>query len=418
MIGYHEALEIILRESARLEARRCAPEHALGHVLAESIASEEYLPPFDNSAMDGFALHVGGATLRTGSEFDVAGAQAAGDERVEAVHGAWEIMTGARMPEGLDAVVPVEQVEVLSRDPEGRPARIRLTADVEAGQHLRLRGEDVMRGAPVLEAGTRLGPQHLMVMAALGVQSVSVVRQPLVAVITTGRELVDDPTQPLASGEIRNSNGPFLAARVMAAGADVVFRETVSDEPTAFLSALERALDAGADVVLSTGAVSMGRYDFVPDALRGVGATLHFHKVRIRPGKPLLFARLAGGQLYFGLPGNPVSSAVGLRFFVEPSLRALTGMAPERPLRVPLAAAYRKRAPLRFHLKGRVAVDEAGRLQAQVLPGQESFRILPLLAANAWIVVSEEAETPEAGDLVDVYGLGHLEAPLMGEVRA
>jgi molybdopterin molybdotransferase len=162
----------------------------------------------------------------------------------------------------------------------------------------------------------------------------------------------------------------------------------------------------------------MGRYDFVPDALRGVGATLHFHKVRIRPGKPLLFARLAGGQLYFGLPGNPVSSAVGLRFFVEPSLRALTGMAPERPLRVPLAATYRKRAPLRFHLKGRVAIDEAGRLQAQVLPGQESFRILPLLAANAWIVVSEEAEAPEAGDLVDVYGLGHLEAPLMVEVQA
>jgi len=334
------------------------------------------------------------------------------------VHGAWEIMTGARMPEGLDAVVPVEQVEVLARDAHERPVRIRLMADVEAGQHVRLRGEDVMRGAPVLEAGTRLCPQHLMVMAALGVQSVSVVRQPLVAVITTGRELVDDPAQPLASGEIRNSNGPFLAARVIAAGADVVFRETVSDEPAAFLSALERALDAGADVVLSTGAVSMGRYDFVPDALRGIGATLHFHKVRIRPGKPLLFGRLAGGQLYFGLPGNPVSSAVGLRFFVEPSLRALTGMAPERPLRVPLAAAYRKRAPLRFHLKGRVAVDGAGRLQAQVLPGQESFRILPLLAANAWIVVPEAAEAPEAGDLVDVYGLGHLEAPLMGEVQA
>lgn len=411
MIGYDEALAIIQREAARLDVRHCTPEQALGQVLAETVASGEHLPPFDNSAMDGFALHVGGATLRTGSEFDVAGAQAAGDERVEATGGAWEIMTGARMPEGLDAVVPVEQVEVLARDADDRPLRIRLMADVEAGQHVRLRGEDVMQGATVVEAGTRLAPQHLMVLASLGVASVAVARRPRLAVITTGRELVDDPTRPLASGEIRNSNGPFLEARAVAAGADVVLRETVSDEPAAYLAALERALAAGADVVLSTGAVSMGRYDFVPDTLRDIGASIHFHKVRIRPGKPLLFARLAGGQLYFGLPGNPVSSAVGLRFFVEPALRAMTGLAPERPLRVPLAAAYRKRAPLRFHLKGRAEVDGQGRLQARVLQGQESFRVLPLLAANAWIVVAEDADSPEAGDLVDVYALGHLEAP-------
>ncbi|GAB3749768.1 molybdopterin molybdotransferase MoeA [Lysobacter olei] len=418
MIGYDEALATILREASRLDVRRCTPEQALGHVLAAPVASGEYLPPFDNSAMDGFALHVGGATLRVGTEFDVAGAQAAGDARVEATPGAWEIMTGARMPEGLDAVVPVEQVDVLARDADGRPTRIRLAADVEAGQHVRLRGEDVVRGAPVINAGTRVAPQHLMMMAALGVQVVDVVRRPCVAVITTGRELVDDPTRTLASGEIRNSNGPFLAARAIEAGADVVLRETVTDDPAALLSALERAIEAGADVVLSTGAVSMGRYDFVPDTLRGIGATTYFHKVRIRPGKPLLFARLAGGQLYFGLPGNPVSSAVGLRFFVEPALRAMTGLAPERPLRVPLAAAYRKRAPLRFHLKGRLEVDGAGRLQARVLPGQESFRILPLLAANAWVVIAEDAEAPEAGDLVEVYGLGHLEAPRMDEVRA
>lgn len=418
MIGYDEALAVILREAVRLEPRRCSPEQALGHVLAEPVASEEHLPPFDNSAMDGFALHVGGATLRTGTEFDVAGAQAAGDDRVEAAHGAWEIMTGARIPEGLDAVVPVEQVEVLGFDADGRPLRIRLSAEVEAGQHVRLRGEDVRRGTQVVEAGTRIEAQHLMVMAALGVQTVSVARRPRIAIIATGRELVDDPAQPLQSGEIRNSNGPFLAARAIEAGADVVFRETVSDEPPAFLVALEHALDAGADVVLSTGAVSMGRYDFVPDTLRGIGATIHFHKVRIRPGKPLLFARLAGGQLYFGLPGNPVSSAVGMRFFVEPALRALTGMTPERPIRVPLAAKYRKRAALRFHLKGRLEVDGTGRLQARVLPGQESFRILPLLAANAWIVVPEDAPSPEAGDLVDIYGLGHREAPRMSEVQA
>lgn len=410
MIGYDEALATILREAGRLDVRPCAPGQALGHVLAEAVTSGEDLPPFDNSSMDGFALRAEGDALRAGSEFDVGGAQAAGDPRVRAAAGAWEIMTGACLPEGLDAVVPVEQVEVLANAANGAAARIRLLNDVTPGQYVRLRGADVMRGTSVIPAGTRIAPQHLMLMAALGVRAVQVARRPRVAILTTGRELVDDPTRTLASGEIRNGNGPFLEART-AAGAEVVMRETVTDDAAVFLAALDRALGHGADVVVSTGAISMGRHDFIPAALHSIGANIHFHKVRIRPGKPLLFARLAGGQLYFGLPGNPVSSAVGLRFFVEPAIHAMTGLAPERPLRVPLAVEYRKRDPLRFHLKGRLEVDGAGCLKAHVLPGQESFRILPLVAANAWIVVPETVNVVNAAEMVDVYGLAHDEAP-------
>src|SRR5690606_26601243 len=210
--------------------------------------------------------------------------------------------------------------------------------------------------------------------------------------------------------------GPFLAARVEAAGASLVLRETVTDEPADFLAALERAITAGADVVLSTGAVSMGRHDFVPDALRSIGADIRFHKVAIRPGRPLLFARLRGGQLYFGLPGNPASAAVGLRFFAEPALRALTGLPPERPLRMPLAADWSKRAALRFHLKGRVELA-GGRLRARVLHGQESFKVQPLLVANAWIVLPSESMDFRTGEMVDVYAPGHAEGLRIEEVE-
>ncbi|TXH65875.1 MAG: molybdopterin molybdotransferase MoeA [Thermomonas sp.] len=408
MIDYSEALAIIQRHAQRLPVQRCTPR--VGHVLAEPVASAEDLPPFDNSAMDGFALHSGGVSVAAGSEFDVVGAQAAGDVAT-CGSGVFEIMTGARLPDGLDTVVPVEQVEVLAQDGAGRPQRIRLLADAEPEQHVRLRGEDVGAGTPVLAAGSRLEAAQLMLLAALGVAEVAVSAVPKVAVLNTGRELVDDPAQALASGEIRNSNGPYLAARLRDAGAEVVLRETVSDDAEAFLAALARALDAGAEMVLSTGAVSMGRYDFVPDALRSLGATIHFHKVKIRPGKPLLFASLPGGQLFFGLPGNPVSSAVGLRFFVEPALRAMTGLPQERPLQLPLAAAFKKRLPLRFHLKGRLEVDAGGQLQARVLAGQESFRIRPLLEANCWIVIDEARDAPAAGTRVQVCGLGHLLAP-------
>ena len=410
MIGYDEALSIILRETRPLPTEACPSLQALDRILAAPVASPAALPPFDNSAMDGFALAAGTRTLPSGSRFEIRGTQVAGDAHADAQHdgeAAWEITTGARVPDGFDTIVPVEQVERL--DADNGASRIRLTADVAPAQHIRRCGEDVPMHAQVLRAGDCIEPQQLMLLAALGIAEVEVSCRPKVAVLTTGRELVDDPAQPLASGEIRNSNGPFLAARVEAAGAQVVHRCTVGDEPELFRVALADALAAGADVVVSTGAVSMGRHDFVPDTLRALGAQLHFHKVGIRPGKPLLFARLVGGALFFGLPGNPVSCAVGQRFFVEPALRAMLGMAAENPLRVPLAADFTVRAALRFHLKGRIDCDAAGQLRARVLGGQESFRILPLVASNAWIVVPGTIGTLAAGTPVDVHGLGHLQ---------
>ncbi|KGM52299.1 molybdopterin biosynthesis protein [Lysobacter concretionis Ko07 = DSM 16239] len=410
MTGYQQALGVILDAARPLAAEPCRTVDALGRITAGPVTSNEDLPPFDNSAMDGFALHAGGQTLAAGTSFEVAGSQSAGDAHQRAGSGAWEIMTGARMPDGLDTVVPVEQVEILQRDAGGRPSRIQLTVDVEPGRHVRKRGEDVRRDATIMAAGTLMQAQHLMLLAGLGISEVAVVRRPRVALINTGRELVDDPAQPLASGQIRNSNGPFLATRLAAAGAELVYRQTVNDEPQAFHAALAAARQAGAEVVISTGAVSMGRHDFIPDALRVIGAEIGFHKVKIRPGRPLLFARLVDGMLFFGLPGNPVSSAVGLRFFVEPALRKMLGLPPERPLRLPLAQDFSKKAGLRFHLKGQVHCDAGGRLQARVLQGQESFRIQPMLASNAWVVVDEDVASLQAGELVDVHGPGHLQA--------
>lgn len=405
MIEYRAAIDCLLTDCALLPSEYCALDAAAGRVLAESITSRVDLPPFDNSAMDGFALRGAGATLAAGSEFAVSGAQAAGDASAATSGEAWEIMTGASVPFGLDTVVPVEQVTVLQRDGAERPTRIRLLAAVPPGQHLRRAGEDLRAGAMAINAGTLLGPQHLMLLAAIGVDRLSVRRRPKVAVINTGRELMDDPAAALAEGAIRNSNGPFLVAALAQLGAEVVLRETVPDQPDAFVAVLERALAAAADIVISSGAVSMGRYDFVPATLMAGGAHIGFHKVAIRPGKPLLFARLAGGVLFFGLPGNPISCAVGLRFFVAPALRAITGLDQERSWRLPLRSAQSKKSGFRHFLKARIELDFAGQPQARVLDGQESFRIQPLALANAWVVLPEAATDLPAGSLVEVVGL-------------
>lgn len=405
MIAFEQAQRLIIAACRRVSEETVATTQGFGRVLAQGIASPEDLPPFDNSAMDGFALSCAGMPLPSGREFEVTGAVAAGDAPIALMEGAVEIMTGAVVPAGSDAILPVEQAEILARDAEGRPTRIRTLAEVVPGAHIRRRGQDVTQGQAILPAGARINAAATMVLAALGIAEVRVSARPRIAVLCTGRELLDDPAQPLAPGKIRNSNGPFLAHRLGSLGADACQRETLPDEVDVFVAAVRRAIDAKVDIVISTGAVSMGRYDFVPEALRMLGAEIVFHKVAMRPGKPLLFARLPSGALFFGLPGNPVSTAVGLRFFVQPALWAMQGLPAESPLRLPLAHSFEKKTGLRFLQKAIAGVTTEGRLQVRLLQGQESFRIQPLLTANAWVVLPEDGEGFAAGELVEVYGI-------------
>ncbi|SET32241.1 molybdopterin molybdotransferase MoeA [Stenotrophomonas indicatrix] len=406
MIAYSEALQHLMEAATPLPAEHLPLHEAGGRILATDIISGQSLPPFDNSAMDGFALRAIGTPFESDTEFVVQGWQAAGDAGTEGGDGAWEIMTGARMPVGLDTVVPIENVEILASE-QGRPTRIALKSGVKPGQHVRLRGQDVEEGERVLQAGQALDINARTLLHAIGVAEVAVVARPKVAVIATGKELVTEAAQALDSGQIRDSNRPYLIGRLQAAGAEVVWQGTVGDDVAAFDAVLDDALAAGAKVLISTGAVSAGRYDFIPDALRARGARIVFHKVAIRPGKPLLFAVLPDGALYFGLPGNPVSAAVGQRFFVEPVLRRLLGLAAEPLLLLPLQADVRKPPGLRFHARARVDVDAQGRLSARVLSGQESFRLKSMLQANAWVVLEGEGDLVAAGTLVRVQGWGH-----------
>lgn len=416
MLEVDAARALILKGLERNRDEPSSADAALGRVLATDVVCAEDLPPFDNTAMDGYALPLGSRTALKGEVFAVHGEQAAGDA-ARASNAACEIMTGACIPQGLDTVVPVEQVRVLEQDRHGRAARIEITAEVLPGQHIRRAGEDIRRGERALAAGTRIGPQQRLLLAGIGCAGVDVVHRPELAVFCTGRELVE-AGMPLGSGEIRNSNGPYLSAAISSAGAELMRYAVLPDEPEPLARAIDESVAAGVQIVLSTGAVSMGRYDFVPEVLRGLGAEIVFHKLRMRPGKPLLFARLPGGQLYFGLPGNPASSAVGFRFFVCAALRALLGLKPERPWRLPLLADARKKAGFTLYQKARVRLTDDGRLGVELLRGQESFKVRPLAEANVWAALPEEAEQLPAGTLIDVHGLEHWGLQLSTETFA
>jgi molybdopterin molybdotransferase len=310
-------------------------------------------------------------------------------------------MTGAPVPAGFDAVVPVEQVDILQRDATGRPCLVALHAPAVADQNIRHAGTDFQPGDTIAAAGARLGAEHVMAIAATGVTGVSVRPAPRVAVIATGAELVDDPTLPLGPGQIRDSNNPYLQSMLPALGAELVYTATLGDDPAAFAAALADARALAPDLILTSGAVSAGVHDFIPAALHEAGAEVHFHKSQVRPGKPILFATL-GSAIVFGLPGNPLSVAVGLRFFVTPALRRAQGLPPESWPLARLANDWRKPAQMTFFGKGVVCVDAQGCLQAAMLPGQESYRIAPLAQANAWLVLPAGAAEVAAGSLVSV----------------
>ena len=237
-----------------------------------------------------------------------------------------------------------------------------------------------------------------MGLAALGLNHISAYKQPKVSIITTGNE-ISSKNADNSKGVILDSNRPYLEAAVRQSGAMLIGSRSVSDQADALATAITGAA-ADADIILTTGGVSAGRMDFVPEVLRGLGAEILFHKVAIRPGKPLLFARMPNGTLIFGLPGNPVAVAVGWRFFVVEAIRLMLGQQPGTCSAARLVNGTGSRAGLRFFAKARSAVNASGELEVEVLGGQESFKISPLMQANCWAIFTESDEQCMAGDQI------------------
>ncbi|MEP6898999.1 MAG: gephyrin-like molybdotransferase Glp [Rhodanobacter sp.] len=413
MIDYAQALQRMLAQMLPLASESCALGDAIGRVLAADIVSPMALPSFDHAAMDGYALDAH-EPRAAGSEHEVRGSQAAGDCTRTSSGAATEIMTGARLPADLDAVIAVERTALLASHADGSPARIRLLDSLSSGGNVRHLGADVARDAVVIVAGTCIETSHIMLLAALGVANIEVVRKPRVAIVCTGSELQSDPAQRLADGHIHNSNGPYLVAALLAAGAEVLSNETVDDTEHHYTRAVERAAAACADLLVSTGAVSMGRHDFVPGALQQLGAELLFHGVAIRPGRPLLCARLANRLPILALPGTPMAVAVGLRFFIVPALRRMAGQGSEPSWHAMLETPQQPRPGLRHFLRATLHQDIDGRLRATLSGQQQPFRIRPFADADAWVVLPEDAGDCVAGTRVEIVSLDPRVSPPIG----
>ena len=400
IFSYDCALRLIREAATPLPQTTVPLEEAVGRVTARAVLSREASPNADLAAMDGYAVRA--AELRDAAgaaprRLNVIGSVAAGDAAPKgppraAAGGAVRIATGALLPAGYDTVVPFEQV---SESSDG----IEVAAPARAGANVRHAGEDHRPGDVVLEAGRRIGPSHVLLLANLGCAAVEVVRRPRVVVVATGSEVVADLSLPLSPGQVRNSNARYLLSALAAAGCEARSAGTVPDRPEAIAGALRMVLedDPPPDLVLTIGGVSRGAADFVPAALDALGAEYLFRGVALRPGKPVLWARLPGsGTLVFGLPGNPLAVLATFRALLVPCLQALQGLPPGPPVMAVLGTDVAGRPPLTRLLLAHPA-GSAAAAPERIVPaaGQKASQVGALRIADRWLVVpADRAQLP------------------------
>jgi len=396
MLTFEEAQARVLSGVEAKGSERVGVLEALGRVLAERLEANRPMPAFDYSAMDGYAVASESFSGSGPWSLQVVGESRTGASAPRLERGtACRIFTGAVLPEGADAVVMQEDVER-----SGDQARFKERP--QRFDHVRRRGEDLDSGATALEVGTRIGPDQIGLIAALDRPSVAVARRPRVSILCTGDEL-RAPGEPPRPSSIPESNGVALAARVRQVGGEPVLLPFARDDSESTLRSVRDAL-SDADVLLTVGGVSVGDHDVVRPALEAAGAKLDFWKVRIKPGKPLVYGHV-GRTRILGLPGNPVSAQVTFALFGVPLLRRLQGDAkPVAPLRrARLAEAVRQKPGRRAYLRGVLDGD-----RVSVWGNQASGAPTSLAWANCLVIIPEDSEGFEAGSDVSVLALGDL----------
>ncbi len=395
MINANEAQKIICSSVQALGLITRSLEKSLGYVLAEDIISQEDIPPFDNSAMDGYAIRSCDVQNAPGT-LHIIGEIAAGAIASKELqqNETMSIMTGAKIPAGCDAVI--QQEWTTRADDE----HITILRSIERGHNIRLAGADIKRGETVLQAGRQLRPQEIGVLASLGKHYVEVYRRPAVAILATGNEIVDI-AKPLSDGKIRNSNAYTLAALVEDCGCESRMLGIAKDDRADFIEHIINGLTA--DMLITTGGISVGKYDLVMEALKGVSVEIKFWKVNIKPGMPLMFG-MYGAKPVFALPGNPVSTMVTFLQFVKPALLKMAGekvIDEGFKIRAKIEHDLKKTDGKRHFIRG-ILEHKNGAVHVRSTGSQISNILSSLSNANCLIIVPEEIEYVCAGNEVEV----------------
>jgi len=407
MISYNKSKKILEKSIIKLGEEFINANKCLNRVTSKNIYVHLYYPSGNNAAFDGYAIKSSDTNKlnkRKDQKFKIIGSIAAGNKPIKRKIQKFqtiEIMTGALIPKSFDTIIPIEKIDFYPNKKNAK--HILLNKKIPKFEHVRFKGSDYKKGDLLISKGTILQPNHILALKTLGIKKIKVKKKPNILFFSTGNEITNK--DKIFDWEVRNSNCYYINSL----NKDFLFNFTdggilKDNQSNLFQSHINKLLKSKIDLIITSGAVSAGKFDFVPSVVNKFKLSNYFKGVAIRPGKPVLFAKIKGkSKAIFGLPGNPISSAACFRFFVYPYLRNLLGIKEEISFKAILKNEFKKKKDFTRFVKSKLSTTNNGKLEVQILKGQESFRIKSFIQSNIWVMLPGGKEKFKKGEIVDCF---------------
>jgi len=404
MINYNEAKKILIKSKIKIKDELINPSKSVNRINVLDIYCTVNYPAGTNAAFDGFAINskdTNKLNKNNSQNFKVLKTISAGDnpklsrvKKYEAI----EVMTGALIPKSFDTIIPIEKI-IFNSDNK----YININNRIKKNQHIRYVGSDYKKKDLIIKKGTIIQPSHILAFKTLGITKIKVKKKPNILFFSTGNEISNNKN--IVSWKVRNSNSHYIKALSKNFLFNYIDGGILRDkDENLFKKKIEKSIKSKIDIIITSGAVSAGKHDFVPSVIKKFNLSNFFKGVSIRPGKPILFAKLKGlDKVIFGLPGNPISSSACFRFFVYPYLLNILGIKSEKPFKAKLKNNYSKSKKVIRFLKAILTSTNDGKIEIQVLKGQESFRIKSFVQSNVWGLFKDGRSKFKKGELIDCY---------------
>ena len=407
MNSYKAAINKLNNNPLKIRDEFVSIKDALNRISSKEVVAQSDYPADDNTAFDGFAVN-SKETKNKAQKFKIIKTLAAGDnpyiKKVPKLS-CIEVMTGAIIKKPFDTIIPIEDIEFV---PNKKNAKyIIVSKKIKKSEFIRPKGSDYKKGNKIIKKGELINPAHILSLKTLGIEKVLVKKKVNITFYPSGNELSDNKKIP--PWKIRNSNTIYLNSLIKSLPVNFKVQKIIRDkDQKLFKNQISKQLKSNTDIVITSGAVSKGKFDFIPSVINQFKLKNHFKNVAIRPGKPVMFAKFNNNKCFFGLPGNPISSVACFRFFVIPLLFKSLGLKIEKPIYAKLKNKFSKKKKFTRFIKGKLTFDKLGTAQFEVFKGQESYKIEPFVKSNAWGVFKDGISSFNKGNLIECYSASGL----------
>ncbi len=411
MISYKQSKKILKQSKIKINDEIIKTNNCLNRISSENIKSKVNNPLADNAAFDGYAINSNDTknlNKKNTKFFKIIRTVAAGDKPNYKKNKSFqtvEIMTGGLIPKGFDTIIPIEQIIYHPNKKNRR--NIIINKKIKKNQHVRFKGSDYKKNDLLIKKGTILQSNHILALKTLGIKNIKVKKIPNILFFSTGNEITNKDNFP--TWKVKNSNSHYIKSKVKNFLFNFFDGGILRDkDELIFERQIKKMFSSKIDIIITSGAVSAGKFDYVPKIIKKFDLSGHFKSVAIRPGKPILFAKIKGKQkAIFGLPGNPISSAACFRFFVYPYLESLLGITAEKPFKAILKNAFSKKGKFTRFVKSKFNTTNDGKIIVEILKGQESFKIKSFVKSNIWTVLPSGKSKFKKNEIVDCFLPNH-----------